>query len=196
MAIYFCFFFLNRWCHTALVARHLYLILKPVRNIGFVIWNLCLPFIFGCGLFNCYYVHFICTFCSVIDGHGQPVNLVNCRIWRLLHLNYHLGFKDWLLWPFFLLFVQSWFLRISAISNFPGVTQDVPDPEIMLAFPIIGDPHNAAFVAWTTTPWTLPSNLALCVNANFVYVKVSLVCFVNLYVGFCDKLFTQLYWAL
>lgn len=27
-------------------------------------------------------------------------------------------------------------------------------------------------VAWTTTPWTLPSNLALCVNADFEYVKV------------------------
>lgn len=51
--------------------------------------------------------------------------------------------------------------------------QDVPDPEIMVAFPIIGDPDKAAFVAWTTTPWTLPSNLALCVNANFQYVKVS-----------------------
>ena len=54
------------------------------------------------------------------------------------------------------------------------LTQDVPDPEIMVAFPVLGDPQNAAFVAWTTTPWTLPSNLALCVNANFVYVKVRL----------------------
>lgn len=27
-------------------------------------------------------------------------------------------------------------------------------------------------LAWTTTPWTLPSNLALCVNENLVYVKV------------------------
>lgn len=44
----------------------------------------------------------------------------------------------------------------------------------MVAFPIVGDPQNAAFVAWTTTPWTLPSNLALCVNENFVYVKVGL----------------------
>ncbi|GKV06154.1 hypothetical protein SLEP1_g18078 [Rubroshorea leprosula] len=48
----------------------------------------------------------------------------------------------------------------------------VPDVEIMVTFPIVGDPDKAAFVAWTTTPWTLPSNLALCVNANFVYVKV------------------------
>ncbi|XVE62096.1 hypothetical protein DITRI_Ditri06bG0092000 [Diplodiscus trichospermus] len=48
----------------------------------------------------------------------------------------------------------------------------VPDPEIMVSFPIVGAPDNSAFVAWTTTPWTLPSNLALCVNASFVYVKV------------------------
>ncbi|GFP97100.1 probable isoleucine--tRNA ligase cytoplasmic [Phtheirospermum japonicum] len=34
------------------------------------------------------------------------------------------------------------------------------------------DPDGACFVAWTTTPWTLPSNLALCVNANLIYVKV------------------------
>lgn len=45
----------------------------------------------------------------------------------------------------------------------------------MVAFPIVGDPDKAAFVAWTTTPWTLPSNFALCVNANFSYVKVSYI---------------------
>ncbi|KAJ6810557.1 putative isoleucine--tRNA ligase, cytoplasmic [Iris pallida] len=50
--------------------------------------------------------------------------------------------------------------------------KDVSDPAIMVAFPVVGDPDNAALVAWTTTPWTLPSNLALCVNANFSYVKV------------------------
>ncbi|GMJ10561.1 hypothetical protein like AT4G10320 [Hibiscus trionum] len=55
-----------------------------------------------------------------------------------------------------------------AVQNYKTVS----DPDIMVAFPIVGDPDNAAFVAWTTTPWTLPSNLALCVNANFVYVKV------------------------
>ncbi|KAJ8639463.1 hypothetical protein MRB53_016157 [Persea americana] len=60
------------------------------------------------------------------------------------------------------------------LSNFEaGLNyKEVSDPAIMVSFPIIGDPHNAALVAWTTTPWTLPSNLALCVNASFVYVKV------------------------
>ncbi|KMZ60609.1 Isoleucine--tRNA ligase [Zostera marina] len=60
------------------------------------------------------------------------------------------------------------------LSNFEaGQTyNDVSDPALMVSFPLVGDPDNAALVAWTTTPWTLPSNLALCVNANFVYVKV------------------------
>ncbi|KAI4305042.1 hypothetical protein L6164_028432 [Bauhinia variegata] len=60
------------------------------------------------------------------------------------------------------------------LSNFEAgqVYKDVPDPEVLVAFPVIDDPHNASFVAWTTTPWTLPSNLALCVNSSFTYVKV------------------------
>ncbi|XP_010650533.1 isoleucine--tRNA ligase, cytoplasmic isoform X1 [Vitis vinifera] len=60
------------------------------------------------------------------------------------------------------------------LSNFEANSnyKDVPDPELIVSFPIVDDPDKAAFLAWTTTPWTLPSNLALCVNANFVYVKV------------------------
>lgn len=60
------------------------------------------------------------------------------------------------------------------LSNFEANAnyKDVPDPEIMVSFPIVGDPDDASLVAWTTTPWTLPSNLCLCVNANLEYVKV------------------------
>ncbi|XP_072969393.1 isoleucine--tRNA ligase, cytoplasmic [Typha angustifolia] len=60
------------------------------------------------------------------------------------------------------------------LSNFEAGQnyKDVSDPAIMMSFPVDGDRDNAALVAWTTTPWTLPSNLALCVNANLVYVKV------------------------
>ena len=32
--------------------------------------------------------------------------------------------------------------------------------------------EDAYILAWTTTPWTLPSNVALCVNPNEAYVKV------------------------
>ncbi len=52
------------------------------------------------------------------------------------------------------------------------VPQQVNDPAVMVAFPITDDLDGASLVAWTTTPWTLPSNLALCVNPEFEYVKV------------------------
>lgn len=41
----------------------------------------------------------------------------------------------------------------------------------MITFPLVNE-ENTNFVAWTTTPWTLPSNLALAVNPKLVYVKV------------------------
>ncbi len=41
-----------------------------------------------------------------------------------------------------------------------------------MGFRLDNDPDNAMMVAWTTTPWTLPSNLALCVNPEFDYVRV------------------------
>ena len=36
-----------------------------------------------------------------------------------------------------------------------------------VAFPVIDEDYS--LLAWTTTPWTLPSNLALCVNPAFEY---------------------------
>lgn len=49
--------------------------------------------------------------------------------------------------------------------------QDVQDPSVIVNFPLIGN-EEVALIAWTTTPWTLPSNLALCVNPEMLYVKV------------------------
>jgi len=62
----------------------------------------------------------------------------------------------------------------TSLSNFEaGLNyKDVNDPAVMVAFPIKDDPEGASLVAWTTTPWTLPSNLALCVNPGFTYVRV------------------------
>ena len=45
------------------------------------------------------------------------------------------------------------------------------DPAVMVSFPLDED-MNVSLVAWTTTPWTLPSNLALCVHPDLVYVRV------------------------
>ena len=60
------------------------------------------------------------------------------------------------------------------LSNFEAGQnyKDVSDPAVIVSFPLDDDPDNAAMVAWTTTPWTLPSNLALCVNPQFTYLRV------------------------
>ena len=42
---------------------------------------------------------------------------------------------------------------------------------MIVNFPLDDDP-SVSMIAWTTTPWTLPSNLALCVHPEFTYVKV------------------------
>ena len=42
---------------------------------------------------------------------------------------------------------------------------------VIVNFPLLDDP-KVKVLAWTTTPWTLPSNLALCVNPQMMYVKV------------------------
>jgi len=61
----------------------------------------------------------------------------------------------------------------TVLSNFEANQnfKDVNDPSVYAGFPLVEDP-TVKLVAWTTTPWTLPSNLALCVNAEFEYVKV------------------------
>uniref|UniRef100_A0A914LTU7 isoleucine--tRNA ligase n=1 Tax=Meloidogyne incognita TaxID=6306 RepID=A0A914LTU7_MELIC len=59
------------------------------------------------------------------------------------------------------------------LSNFEAGQnyQDVVDPSVFVAFPLVEN-SKRSFVAWTTTPWTLPSNLALCVNPNLVYAVI------------------------
>uniref|UniRef100_A0A8D3AS32 Isoleucine--tRNA ligase, cytoplasmic n=1 Tax=Scophthalmus maximus TaxID=52904 RepID=A0A8D3AS32_SCOMX len=59
------------------------------------------------------------------------------------------------------------------LSNFESHQnyKDVQDPSVIVNFPLVEDP-DVSLIAWTTTPWTLPSNLALCVNPEFIYVKV------------------------
>ena len=62
--------------------------------------------------------------------------------------------------------------------NQPGCYRDVKDTTVIALFKMLnpkeewtkwGTPY---FVAWTTTPWTLPSNTALCVGPNIDYVSI------------------------
>ena len=53
----------------------------------------------------------------------------------------------------------------------PGTYQDKQDKAITVKFESSDEP-NTFFLAWTTTPWTLPGNLALAVGGNIDYIKV------------------------
>ena len=66
--------------------------------------------------------------------------------------------------------------------NQPGCYKDVTDTTATVQFEVIrdevseplfgGEDVPVYFLAWTTTPWTLPSNTALCVGPKFDYVRV------------------------
>lgn len=78
------------------------------------------------------------------------------------------------------------------LSNFEaGLNyKDVEDPAVVVSFPLVPaslpanhalaalaaaggeEEDGVSMLAWTTTPWTLPSNLALCVNETFSYTVV------------------------
>jgi isoleucyl-tRNA synthetase len=49
--------------------------------------------------------------------------------------------------------------------------EEVQDPAITIRFRLLDEP-NAYVLAWTTTPWTLPSNMALAVGRDIDYVRV------------------------
>jgi isoleucyl-tRNA synthetase len=59
------------------------------------------------------------------------------------------------------------------LSNFESNQnyKDVTDPAVIVNFPLDEEP-GVSLLAWTTTPWTLPSNMALVVNPDHVYCKL------------------------
>jgi len=69
--------------------------------------------------------------------------------------------------------------------NQPGCYKMVKDPSLTTKFKVVRDKKseflfeendkNVYLLAWTTTPWTLPSNTGLAVNKNLQYVKVKTV---------------------
>jgi isoleucyl-tRNA synthetase len=60
----------------------------------------------------------------------------------------------------------------TGLSNFEATSnyQDVQDPAVTILFKVKNEDFYIA--AWTTTPWTLPSNFALCMGAEIEYVKI------------------------
>jgi isoleucyl-tRNA synthetase len=76
-------------------------------------------------------------------------------------------YKDFRVMPF------SWRLSTS-LSNFEANLdyRDVQDPAITVALPLVARPEVSLLI-WTTTPWTLPSNLAVAVGPDLDYVEAS-----------------------
>jgi len=52
-----------------------------------------------------------------------------------------------------------------------GYRDNVPDPSVFIKFRLKKDPKTS-ILAWTTTPWTLPGNVALAVDNDVDYIKV------------------------
>ena len=52
-----------------------------------------------------------------------------------------------------------------------GYRDNVPDPSVYIRFRLKNDPRTS-ILAWTTTPWTLPGNVALAVDNDIDYIKV------------------------
>jgi isoleucyl-tRNA synthetase len=76
----------------------------------------------------------------------------------------------------------SWRLG-TPLSNFEANMdyRKVQDPAVTIGFPVLGD-ESTVLLAWTTTPWTLPSNMALCVGEDIPYVKARVAGDANTYV--------------
>ncbi|MCJ1477412.1 isoleucine--tRNA ligase [Lambiella insularis] len=59
------------------------------------------------------------------------------------------------------------------ISNFEAASnyKDTQDPAVVVTFPLLDDPQTC-LLAWTTTPWTLPSHIGIAAHPDFEYVKI------------------------
>lgn len=65
--------------------------------------------------------------------------------------------------------------------------KDVKDISVYVQFRLVDEP-NTYFLAWTTTPWTLPGNVALAVGADIRYSKFRLPDSKNIYIVATDRL--------
>ena len=70
--------------------------------------------------------------------------------------------------------IRSFPTARAAVPRFPAMRWlraiKMSKSSAIAKFKVVGE--DAYILAWTTTPWTLPSNVALCVNPDETYVKV------------------------
>lgn len=115
---------------------------------------------------------------KTVDRMGRWVDFTN--VYRTMDL----PFMESVWWVFRALFEQGliyegfkvmpFSMKLGTpLSNFEANLnyQDVDDPSLIVAFESVSE-KNTYFLAWTTTPWTLPSNLALMVGPAVDYLKV------------------------
>jgi len=89
-------------------------------------------------------------------------------VWSVLKKinNQDLLYKDYKVVP--------WCPRCGTVLSSHELAQgyeDVKDLSVYVKFKV-KDQENTYFLAWTTTPWTLPGNVALAIGENIIYVKV------------------------
>lgn len=120
---------------------------------------------------------------EVVERLGRWVDMENSyktmdftymeSLWAIFKKLYDLGlvYEGYKVMPF------SWKLG-TELSNFEASDnyQEADDPSITVMFQDQED-AKVAYLVWTTTPWTLPSNLALAVSEDIQYVKVSVASF-------------------
>lgn len=70
--------------------------------------------------------------------------------------------------------VVSWCPRCeTALAEAEIEYWEETDPSVMVKFPLKND-SDVALVIWTTTPWTLPANMAVAAHPEFQYVKIEI----------------------
>ncbi|OEH78112.1 isoleucyl-tRNA synthetase family [Cyclospora cayetanensis] len=125
--------------------------------------------------------------------HASPVRAERTGRWIDFNNGYRTMDRDFMesvWWVFKQLFDKKMVYRAfkvmpfstacgTPLSNFEANQnyKDVSDPSVVVAFKCADTtafPERFEFVAWTTTPWTLPANLALCVHPTMTYLRIHL----------------------
>ncbi len=108
------------------------------------------------------------------DYRTMDINYMESVMWAFKTL-----YDKGLIYEAYRVMPYSWAAE-TPLSNFEirldDATRPRQDPAITVGFdldPVDGDPGSLRVLAWTTTPWTLPSNLALGVGPDVTYVAVA-----------------------